>query len=381
MAPARTRAAVHAASETSRETVAVDEWDAERASSTAAAHVKDHLNQLADDELLRVVGHLSVTDLGRLAQVCKHCMELATCDLSWVLHVQELLSGCKIDLNDFEGNFLECDPPRLPKYDGPPLRMPYLTPITRNCVWDPRHRKNTASRQISDDGLQYRCCPSSILNPEIDDLVWITRSFPVTCCGAQHATRPDFEEHILDMRHYERMMEEQGEGRLPDICVDPRLHRPNTFEALGKREQYLRMRRYVDAILPRIKARCDPASWSVTDKAGLQALSSQGLSCMQDVVDETDDVHKDDYFYELLERCRLECQPNAIGSYICGRVLQSFECLGVYVEVEAVPYFSVRDFLTRGLAACDPDGGSSSGAQWWSGLSEFFDSHYRGTYN
>ena len=372
MAPTRTRAAVSAASATSPEAVAVGEWNAERA-STAATHVMDFLNQLADDELLRVLSHLGATDLCRLAQVCKHCMELATCELSWELHVQELLSGCKIDRHEFEGNFLYCNPPRLPKYDGPPLRMPYLTPLD--------YVKNTAARQISDEGLQYRCYPSAILMPEIrvDDLVWITRSFPVTCCGVQHATRAEFEEHILDMRHYERMAQEHGEGRLPDICVDPRLHRPNTFDALGKREQYLRMRRYVDAILPRIHARCDPASWSVADKASLQALSSQGLSFMEQIEDETDDVHKDDFFYELYEECREMCQPTSIGSYICDQVLESFKCYGVYVE--AVPYFSVRDFLTSGLAACDPDGGSASGETWWSGLSEFFEYHYDGTWD
>ena len=374
MAPARTRAAVRAASATSPEPVAVGEWDAERA-STAAAHTMDFLNQLADDELLRVLSHLGATDLCRLAQVCKYCMELATCDLSWELHVQELLSGCKIDRHEFEGNFLYCNPPRLPKYDGPPLRMPYLTPLD--------YVKNTAARQISDEGLQYRCYPSAILMPEIrvDDLVWITHSFPVTCCGVQHATRAEFEEHILDMRHYERMAQEHGEGRLPDICVDPRLHRPNTFDALGKREQYLRMRRYVDAILPRIHARCDPASWSVADKASLQALSSQGLSFMAQIEDETDDVHKDEFFYELYEKCREMCQPTSIGSYICDQVLESFKCSGVYVEVDAVPYFSVRDFLTSGLAACDPDGGSSSGKTWWSGLSEFFEYYYDGTWD
>ena len=94
MAPARTRAAVSAASATSPEAVAVGEWDAERA-STAATHVMDFLNQLADDELLRVLSHLGVTDLCRLAQVCKHCMELATCDLSWELHVQELCRAAR----------------------------------------------------------------------------------------------------------------------------------------------------------------------------------------------------------------------------------------------------------------------------------------------
>ena len=346
---------MRAASATSPEAVAVGEWD--------------FLNQLADDELLRVLSHLGVTDLCRLAQVCKHCMELATCDLSWALHVQQILSGCKIDLHSFEGNF---PPPRLPKYDGPPLRMPYLTPVNRYYV------QNTATRQISDEGLQYRCYPSAILKPEIDDLVWVTCSFPVTCCGAQHATRAEFEEHILDLRHYERMAQEHGAGWLPDVCVDPRLHRPNTFDALGKREQYLRMRRYVDAILQRIHARCDPASWSVADKARLEALSSQGLAFMEQIEDATDDVKKGDFFYELYGECREMCQPTSIGSYICDQVLESFKCSGVYVEVHAVPYFSVRDFLTSGLAACDPVRGLSSGKTWWSGLSELFGFYYNG---
>ena len=101
--------------------------------------------------------------------------------------------------------------------------MPYLTPVTSDRL------ENTASRRISEEGLQYRCYPSSILLPDLNDLVWITCSFPVTCCGAHHATRPDFEQHILDIRHYERMEHEQGRGRLPDICVDPRLHRPTEY--------------------------------------------------------------------------------------------------------------------------------------------------------
>ena len=71
----------------------------------------------------------------------------------------------------------------------------------------------------------------------------------------------------------------------------------------------------------------------------------------------------------------------SIGSYICDQVLEGFKRSGVYVvELDAVPYFSVRDFLTSGFAACDPDGGTSSGMTWWSGLSEFFAYHYDGTW-
>ena len=310
---------MRAASATSPEAVAVG---LERA-STAAACVPDFLNQLADDELLRVLSHLGVTDLCRLAQACKHCMELATCDLSWALHVQELLSDCKIDRHSFEGDFLYGTIPRLPKYDGPPLRMPYLTPVT--------YGQNTTACEIRDQGLQYLCSPSAILKPEIDDLVWITCSFPVKCCGAQHATRAEFEEHILDMRHYERMAQEHGEGWLPDICVDPRLHRPNTFDALSKREQYLRMRRYVDAILPRIHARCDPASWSVADKANLQALSSQGLSFMEQIerTRRTPSTRMSSFTSSMKNAVRCASRPSSVRIFVtrCSRASNVLECM------------------------------------------------------
>lgn len=76
MAPARTRTAKHAASDTSPEAAAGDEWDAGVLARTAPALATDHLNQLTDDEHLRVLSHLSITELGRLAQVCNHCKDL-----------------------------------------------------------------------------------------------------------------------------------------------------------------------------------------------------------------------------------------------------------------------------------------------------------------
>ena len=79
-----------------------------------------------------------------------------------------------------------------------------------------------------------------------------------------------------------------------------------------------------------------------------------------------------------MEDCRADLEPIAIGTHICAMVIQGFEEAGMYTEVPQVPYFSVRDLLTGGLAACDPDGGSASGEAWWSGLSELFEMHYEG---
>ena len=43
--------------------------------------------------------------------------------------------------------------------------------------------------------------------------------------------------------------------------IDPRLLlTQEAFDALPWREQFMRMRRYVDAIVPAIKERCDPVN-------------------------------------------------------------------------------------------------------------------------
>ena len=72
-----------------------------------------------------------------------------------------------------------------------------------------------------------------------------------------------------------------------------------------------------------------------------------------------------------------DIDPEAIAAHIKYSLLESFtEGRGVYREAETVPYVSVRDLLTGGLAALDPEGGSDSYRHWWSGVTELFEMHF-----
>ena len=131
--------------------------------------------------------------------------------------------------------------------------------------------------KLTDEGLQYRY-PSVLSQANQARMAtWITVPFPVHCCDEDFATRAEFEAHCLDLRHYERMKDQRGEGRLPDYMIDPRLLvTQEAFDALPWREQFKRMRRYVDAIVPAIKARCDPVNWSEADRATMMELAQSG---------------------------------------------------------------------------------------------------------
>ena len=331
----------------------------------------DRFSQLTDDAIVRVLSFLEVIDLCHIAQVSTQCSELSTTDECWAAHVDfTICSRYKLDRRDFEGNFLhliETGSAFLPRYSGPPLRMPYLTPDNEGI-------------KITEEGLCYRCYPSAqsqLPRGARTDHVWITHKYPVTCCGAILATRAEMEAHRVDMRHYERMQALRGEGRLPDRWIDPRLLLGEAaFAALPKRFQCLRVQDYVDAILPEIEARCEPANWSEADHARLRRLSEQGLGFMEDLVRDQAFFHDDgeEYLADVVEECRRDCHPLAIGTHVCNAALETFEELGVYSE--AVPYFSARDLLVGGLAECDPDGGSASGEHWWRGVSEIFRYHY-----
>lgn len=329
---------------------------------------------LSDDECIRILSHLEEPELDLVAEVSKTCARVARCDAVWASRAKDLCARYTFDRRDFEGNFLyllEQDP-LLPAYDGPPLRMPYLTP----------ENSGQGDRKIDDMGLQHRCYPSAQRGraPSERERVWVTTEFPVTCCGARHASRAALEQHCLDMCHYERMQSARGNGRLPDSWIDPRLRLGQAaFTALPKREQYLRVHLYVAKVLPEIEVMSDPENWDVLDKANLERLSRQGLAFLEELIAGANrDGFDEDCFDELVACCRADLEPTAIGEHICAAVAEGFRAAGVYSEVPNVPYFSVRDFLTSGLAGCDPDGGSSSGAQWWSGVSEIFEHHYEG---
>ena len=225
------------------------------------------LDQLSNDELVRVLFHLKIGDLCRFAQVSKHCSEIASANELWAVRARDIGESYSLDWRDFKGNFLDGvkhDGENLPIYSGPPLRMPYLTV------------ENDATK-LGDEGLLYRCYPSSQqgrARQDRTDHVWIASKFPVTCCGAHFASRSEFEEHVEDMRHYERMQEARGQSPSFDISIDPRiLYGKDGFKSMTMREQYREMRSYVDAILPEIEARCDPSRWSEDELTNLRELS------------------------------------------------------------------------------------------------------------
>ena len=66
----------------------------------------------------------------------------------------------------------------------------------------------------------------------------------------------------------------RGKGVLADKMIDPRLLvTQEAFDALPWREQFLRMRRYVDAIVPAIIDRCNPVNFSDGHVENAEALA------------------------------------------------------------------------------------------------------------
>ena len=160
----------------------------------------DILSRLNDDELLHVLSHLGVADLGVLAQASKRCKRVATCDSAWKAHALGVCSRYKLDRHDFEGNFLYelKERPLLPFYKGPTIHS-----MIHGCDLVPTN--GAFGIKLCDEGLQYQCypCHEHNLKSHERSYTWIVSKFPVVCCGALHATRADFAAHCLDMRHYE----------------------------------------------------------------------------------------------------------------------------------------------------------------------------------
>ena len=112
---------------------------------------------LSDDECIRILSHLEEPELDLVAEVSKTCARVARCDAVWASRAKDLCARYTFDRRDFEGNFLyllEQDP-LLPAYDGPPLRMPYLTP----------ENSGQGDRKIDDMGLAASLLPERSAGP------------------------------------------------------------------------------------------------------------------------------------------------------------------------------------------------------------------------
>ena len=325
------------------------------------------LIDLPHDEMIAVLSHLGMPDLRRFSQASKHCLAVASVDELWASDACTICKTYGLDADDFLDE--NESSPLLPECPNP-LKLSMPNPII----------PDNEVIKIGDEGLLYRCYPATQKDragKDRTDHEWMTCPFPMTCCdGAHFASRAEFEEHVLDIRHIERMQQKRGRGRLFDTCIDPRLVMgEEAFASMPKRTQYVRMSRYINTILPEINRRCDPSTWSEDDWVNLRTLSQAGHDFADEIVAENEGI-QNDYFGQLVLQSDEDLDPMEIGMHICNSVVNTFFQSGVYSE--AVPYFTVRDFLTRGLAACDPDGGSASGEQWWRGVSELFDWHYDG---
>ena len=68
------------------------------------------------------------------------------------------------------------------------------------------------------------------------------------------------------------------------------------------------------------------------------------------------------HLYNLNPRKKYDAR--CVGEFIVGDTLEAFQEKGMYSEGQ-IPYFSARELLLGGLAACDPLGGSFSARQFY----------------
>lgn len=94
-------------------------------------------SDLSNDDVKSVLGRLGPEDLARFMCVSKDCKTVGRSDHCWSRHVDKIRSEYRAaDSEDamrekaFDHvGFLQSV--LAPEYDGPPLRMPYLTPFTQ----------------------------------------------------------------------------------------------------------------------------------------------------------------------------------------------------------------------------------------------------------
>jgi hypothetical protein len=334
--------------------------------------------------------------LDQIAQASRHLHSVATSDACWKLHSTSLAEAYGLGPRERECMMDGFGHGLLPDYNGPPLRMPYLTPWTLKEWANRRHvhvmaqlmkpfeererdahcgssHSDSALSKVTDDGIQYRCyltCQSNLKLTDRRTDLWTTQTFPITCCGVQCTTRAEFEAHAKTVRHFEKMQGQRGAGELYPSLIDPRLRDGEAaFAALPRREQYLRLERFTTMVEREIMAFDNESEWDQADWRHLQRLSEGAIEHMQNILATDSDLGY------LEAECRMDCQPAAIGHHIVASVLEAFGNSGMYEEGR-VPYASPRELLTAGLAGCDPCGGSCSERHFVTGLSELFDWYY-----
>ena len=273
-----------------------------------------------------------------------------------------------------------------PEYDGPPLRMPYLTPYTAAAVseryaalkglpWEQQrglfgpeatfytadyHSAKFPRWRTVDGQAQYRCHPSgeaALLPLERSD-VWIAHPFPETLCqhcgGLTFSSPAAWQTHVESWRHFENVMYPGETEEVLELIVDPRMIDGDAaFNALPKYEAFARMKRYTRFYEGQLERLRIESNWSTEDRANLEshAQFANERSALRRPGEYNDTDSGED---------EITFTANDIACIVVGNALDGFQDGGPHSEIPGVPYSTPADLVFGGLAVLDPCGGSSS---------------------
>ena len=358
---------------------------------------------LDDDAAVKVLSYLTPESLARFACCSRGCRAIAQQDACWASHVNEICSKPRWDdryqriggygtaasdvaVDEWKREMEDVltwkcwavVPGSYPEYNGPPLRMPYLTPYTiaetkkkrdafkalpheqkeREGGWDkkfPRWRVVDGTAQT-----QYLCFPTgeAKLCPLKRHDVWVDHAFPeMNRCGVHITSLEQFEVYLNSWRHYE---EHEYDGKATDFpeTIDPRkLDGQAAFDAMPKHEGYGRMQTYVDFYNSRIKRHLNMDTWTADDRKNMESFADfANLNFAAREPGEYDDT--DDGEDEIV------LSAEHVAQIIVGYALETFKEDGPYGEVHGVPYVTPFDLCFGSLSSCDPCGGSTSERQF-----------------
>ena len=211
------------------------------------------LRELDEDAMINVLSNLPAEQLASFSCVSRGSKAVARRDACWRAHLLALCSEYKTKASEehIAGNDMRIFDAEPAEYDGPPLRMPYLTPWTQAEV-KKRDRANYSAawnsgrsyawkfpRWRDADGVsECRCYPSSEAKqcPLDRTDVWVKLPYPQSsCCGTPISSYAAFEAHLKCWRHYESVLEDDYSGVVDPTLTDPRmLDGQAAFDALPK---------------------------------------------------------------------------------------------------------------------------------------------------
>ena len=242
---------------------------------------------LPHDELITVLGELSVKQRSGFALVSKTSKDLSRLDVLWEDPFVQL---CAEYCLEHSLDTLATHPP-IPDYRGPCLRRPHRTPFSADdckkalaehqAVHHPDGRSGCSDcprRELSrfkNGVLEHRFYLSSEKNLKVLDRteLWVPAELPLKCepCQLTCHTHKEFEKHCISWKHREQSAIADGYAGgymgLPDAHVDPRIFDPDAFAGQPAWQRYgmlraftLRIEARFESMLDETKVRLSPAA-------------------------------------------------------------------------------------------------------------------------